>query len=643
VRLRNLVGRLCAVLFIAAQPAVAQVWESLSKRGITADIPDSLIARYDLFLAVGTDSLDATYFVPLTMSPPGGFPCLITVHGFGLSKDTVNAKAAARAGFISVCYSVRGHGNSSGLSNIMSEVERADLRSVVQFVRSIPGLNPAKIGIQGGSQGGLHGLWAAADTLVSAVSADVITPHWASNELENGSIRRTVVFLLTSDYAVRYETSARDTLWEYVRTDNYDSLKSAFTRDRDVDTTTLERSPVPLLWSMSYQDLYFTAADGIASHFGYAGPKNLYIGTGSHYSDRDAGQLAKQYEAIFRWFSYFLMGNGTITDRSITFAYSSLPVDSTMRFTWSDSTVINDLPSTYPLRFYLAADSSLSYSAAAEDTLTLHNRWNSQYTFDMGYIEGFRGSWFYQNIPKEELAFESQPLENDHLWLGQPHMRLKVSSAYEKFPLHLQIFERDTSGEKHFINRVNLVVRHWTGGDSGFVDALGAFHAHRFSKGSRIRVELTNIDAVLRGTPEMGMLEDPENTGDSQPYVFALPTFFFTEATVHLGQSYVEFPFTEHVSSVASRQIPHVPELAQNYPNPFNPSTTVSFRAPSSHATLRVYDLLGRYVMTPFDGPTRPGQIQTIQISMAGLASGTYFYVLDAGGKMLVKRMLLLR
>lgn len=623
--------------------AHAQVWESLLKRGEIADVPDSLIARYDLMLPVGPDSLELTYYQPLIPTPPAGFPVLITVHGFSLTKDTLNARSAAKAGFVSVCYSVRGHGNSTGASNIMSELERADLRLVVKFVRDIPGIDTTKIGLQGGSQGGLHALWAAADSLVAAVSADVITPHWATNELENGAIRQTVVFLLKSDYSVRYDTLARDALWEYLRTDNYDSLKAAFARDRDLDTATFHRSHVPVLWSMSYQDHYFTASDGLSSWFGYSGPKNLYIGTGSHYSDRDAQQLARQYGAIFRWFNYFLMGGGSFNDNLVTIAYSHLPVDSAGRFTWSDSTMVGALPATFPLRYYLGADSTLSTRAALEDTLTLHNRWNSQYTFDMGYIEGFQGDWFYQNIPKEELVFESQPFASDLLWLGTPRMRLKVSSPYEKFPLHAQIFEVDTGGTARLINRINLVVRNWAPGDTGTVEALGAFHAHRFSKGNRLRIELTNIDAVLRGTPELEILEDPAHTGTRHPFAFALPTFFYTEATLHTGESFVEIPFTEPVSSVAALRAPDDCELSQNYPNPFNPMTTVVFRARAAHASIKVYDILGRHVMTAFEGPVAAGETQVVRILMEGFASGAYFYVLDAGGNMVVRRMMLIR
>ncbi len=632
-----------ALLVFAGGTASAQVWDVLSKRGALADIPDSLIARYDLFLRVGQDSLDVTYYVPLTPLPPSGFPTLITVHGFGLRKDTLNAKGAARAGFVSVCYSVRGHGSSSGNSMIMSELERSDLHAVVNFVRTIPGVDGAKIGLQGGSQGGLHALWAAADTLVAAASADVITPHWATNELANGAIRQTVVFLLKSDYAVRYDSTARDALWDFVRTDAYDSLLAAFAKDRDMDTATFHQSPVPLLWSMSYQDHYFWAGDGVDSYFRYNGPKNLYIGTGSHYSDRDAAQLAEQYSAIFRWFDYYLMGNGTVTNDLVTFAYSSLPVDSTRRFTWADSTLVGSLPPTTPLRFYLAPDSGLSFVPVAHDTLILRNDWNSGYTFDMGYIEGFRGAWFYQNIPKQELVFESAPLAGDLLWLGRPRMHLRLDSPSEKFPMHAQIFEVDTLGEKFFVNRINFVARHWIPGDTATVDLEGAFHAHRFTRGNRLRIELTNLDAVQRGTPELELLEDPFNAGIRQPFVFALPTFAQAEATVHLGESYVELPVTEQVSIVAAGSAPGEFTLSQNYPNPFNPATTVTFRAATTYAALRVFDILGRLVLTPFDGPTVPGQVHAVRISMEGQASGTYFYVLEAGPSTLVKKMLLIR
>ncbi len=84
--------------------------------------------------------------------------------------------------------------------------------------------------------------------------------------------------------------------------------------------------------------------------------------------------------------------------------------------------------------------------------------------------------------------------------------------------------------------------------------------------------------------------------------------------------------------------------LKQNYPNPFNPKTEIRFSVDSPGAArLTVYDALGREVSTLFDGAADPGRQYNLRFGGAGLASGSYFYRLEAGGRVEMKRMLLMK
>ena len=88
---------------------------------------------------------------------------------------------------------------------------------------------------------------------------------------------------------------------------------------------------------------------------------------------------------------------------------------------------------------------------------------------------------------------------------------------------------------------------------------------------------------------------------------------------------------------------PQVNVLAQNYPNPFNPTTVVSYNLKSAgHVTLKVYDVLGREVMTLVDGYQNAG-VHSADFNGANLASGVYFYRLTAPGVSQVKKMLLVK
>ncbi len=81
--------------------------------------------------------------------------------------------------------------------------------------------------------------------------------------------------------------------------------------------------------------------------------------------------------------------------------------------------------------------------------------------------------------------------------------------------------------------------------------------------------------------------------------------------------------------------------LGQNYPNPFNPGTTITYQIRSAGAvTLRVYDVLGREVVTLVDEYRQAGSY-TLSFDASRLASGVYFYRLQAGSFMNTKKMVL--
>lgn len=88
---------------------------------------------------------------------------------------------------------------------------------------------------------------------------------------------------------------------------------------------------------------------------------------------------------------------------------------------------------------------------------------------------------------------------------------------------------------------------------------------------------------------------------------------------------------------------PGVFALGQNYPNPFNPSTTIKFSLPvEDNIELKVFDMLGREMMTLASGRKSAGE-HTLTFNAAGLASGTYIYILRAGGQVMAKKMLLVK
>ena len=83
--------------------------------------------------------------------------------------------------------------------------------------------------------------------------------------------------------------------------------------------------------------------------------------------------------------------------------------------------------------------------------------------------------------------------------------------------------------------------------------------------------------------------------------------------------------------------------LNQNYPNPFNPTTVISYQLPiMGNVSLRIYDMLGREVETLVNETQEAGSYEVV-FNASNIASGVYFYRLQAGDYTAMKRILLVK
>ncbi|MDP2037568.1 MAG: T9SS type A sorting domain-containing protein [Ignavibacteria bacterium] len=97
-------------------------------------------------------------------------------------------------------------------------------------------------------------------------------------------------------------------------------------------------------------------------------------------------------------------------------------------------------------------------------------------------------------------------------------------------------------------------------------------------------------------------------------------------------------------------QIPAIHKLLQNYPNPFNPETTIEYSIPTEahrgefiqRVTLKVYDVLGRYITTLVNEEKSAGYYKAT-FNGINLPSGVYFYQLKTGNFIETKKLVLLK
>jgi hypothetical protein len=162
--------------------------------------------------------------------------------------------------------------------------------------------------------------------------------------------------------------------------------------------------------------------------------------------------------------------------------------------------------------------------------------------------------------------------------------------------------------------------------------------------------------AVYRGLSE-DFIPGPENLAatPSEPEWFDASwrwssgyCYKISAADVHDNQSGYMLLRPEDVTGAETPKAPEASYLSQNYPNPFNPATRIVFglSAPG-YVSLRIYDAAGRLVRELVNETRAAARYEEVWDGHDGVerlvASGIYFYRLDAGSFTQTRKMILLR
>jgi hypothetical protein len=84
-------------------------------------------------------------------------------------------------------------------------------------------------------------------------------------------------------------------------------------------------------------------------------------------------------------------------------------------------------------------------------------------------------------------------------------------------------------------------------------------------------------------------------------------------------------------------------ELGESVPNPARGTAEIAFRVPSAgRATLSLYDVQGRLVRRLVDAAVPAGESRATLFA-GDLASGVYYYRLEADGRSVAKKLVLVR
>jgi hypothetical protein len=165
-------------------------------------------------------------------------------------------------------------------------------------------------------------------------------------------------------------------------------------------------------------------------------------------------------------------------------------------------------------------------------------------------------------------------------------------------------------------------------------------------EGSGIQVGITKFTDLTEDFSQTAHLSTIDNLpigsliwNDAQ-----LAAFSSTADLAKVNAGYVAKGGTALVTGIKNvNNLPGSYSLSQNYPNPFNPTTNIKFTLQkASNVTLAIYNVLGQKVSTLVSSFMREGSY-SFQFDGSKLASGVYFYRIDAGSFNSVKKMILMK
>jgi hypothetical protein len=145
------------------------------------------------------------------------------------------------------------------------------------------------------------------------------------------------------------------------------------------------------------------------------------------------------------------------------------------------------------------------------------------------------------------------------------------------------------------------------------------------------------------GWTKIGFVDGNGNSNSPKSYSFTDEPTGGKEFNYRLKQ--IDFDGTYEYSDIVTAALENVSTFAleQNFPNPFNPTTKISYTIPEKvNVKLKIYDMIAQQVAELVNSSQEAGRYQ-VTFDGSGLPSGVYFYKLEAGKFVEVKKFMLVK
>jgi len=448
---------------------VASVGAQCAKPPIPqAGLPTAVDADVAVTYADGYKTL-ATFTYPSTTPPACGWPLIVFVHGYG-GKRSVQRTLASR-GFAVHTYDVRGQGDAKALNpttmglTMYGPVEKYDLAEQIAFARgrwkSL--LDPTRVGVTGGSQGGIHSWFAAAysgkkitisgrGTIVFPTISAVVPENFIPDVMHH-FLRGDTLFAVDGinrvfggNVSAVLDPGTRTAIQQYFLNQDPSGLAARFRNEPGRPTASeLATSTVPILYHHAWLDGIEGPREAVRVIESL--PSSLIVR--SMLSTLGHGSPANDYENTFRfeqkirWFDRFLWGIANGVEKEARAVVGVMPVresELTNRsFLWDHRYDASFTPADLaPERRYLTASGRLEPTPGpAGAPTTIQHRVKPGYTAStfVSSPAQWQTSTILTNIPLSERTFTMAPLAAEQELGGRPRVSLRVVPDADRFTL----------------------------------------------------------------------------------------------------------------------------------------------------------------------------------------------------------------
>jgi len=270
------------------------------------------------------------------------------------------------------------------------------------------------------------------------------TPDFATSWIQNGSVRLSLLWSLSyGNNIVRYEDNVKEyrNMIIEAKPERMREFIKEFPKNRDFSND-VKKNIVPILFSNSWQDIFFNANGIISSLDKYNQHCKFYMGAiRGHSSDTNLSETEYHNEMMSKWVRYWLFNenNGIADTPKYTYALGGYPIFDNnwtfYRFSQNQNPFSsrfsqnqNPFSSNKKIKFYIWKNKLELYDYWERDSIALFNEVEQGISMEESVNSEFSGENFKSKFKKQQIVIDTDTLTYNYNILGIPKLFLNHKS-----------------------------------------------------------------------------------------------------------------------------------------------------------------------------------------------------------------------